>query len=128
MLRVLLPRSLLLGLLVAVMPLSAATNTGEEHAILTVFRERLEAASACELGLYLQDQLVARLYQDQSVSLSLPPGEILVSLKTLGSSVCQSAMPVQEAQRILLKAGSVNHFRIGLGGSGPRLVKISADQ
>jgi hypothetical protein len=128
MLRLLLALSLSLSLSGGVQRLCAAVDTGASHAILIVSSEGLRLASVCELGLYLQDQLVARLYQEQSVSLSWPPGETLASLKPLGSPACQVGMPVPHSQRLLLKAGSINHFRITPGASGPYLTPMSGGQ
>ena len=44
--------------------------------MLIISRERLEVATSCEIGIYLQDQLAARLFQEQSTSFNLPPGNV----------------------------------------------------
>ena len=38
-----------------------ATSHANSYAVLIVSRERLEAATSCEIGLFLHDQLTARL-------------------------------------------------------------------
>ncbi len=61
-----------LSLFAAIAP--GATPTGEDYAVLIISRERLEVSTSCEIGVYIQDQLSARLLQEQSTSFNLPPG------------------------------------------------------
>jgi uncharacterized membrane protein YdfJ with MMPL/SSD domain len=55
----------LLGLFAATSSVNAA---GEDYGVLIISRERLEVATSCEIGVYIQDQLAARLFQEQSTS------------------------------------------------------------
>lgn len=45
----------------------------EDYAVLIISRERLEVPTYCEIGLYIQDQLAGRLFQEQATSFNLPP-------------------------------------------------------
>ena len=54
-----------LSLFSAVPSVNAA---GQDYGVLIISRERLEVATSCEIGVYIQDQLAARLFQEQSTS------------------------------------------------------------
>lgn len=67
----------LLGL--ASLPLWA--NASEDYGVLIISRERLEVPTNCEIGLYVNDQLAGRLFQEQATSFNFPPGQISLRLK-----------------------------------------------
>jgi hypothetical protein len=67
--------------LFAAMP--SANAAGEDYGVLIISRERLEVSTNCEIGVYIQDQLSARLFQEQSTSFNLPPGNVSLRLKLL---------------------------------------------
>ena len=73
-----------LGLFAAIPSVHAA---GEDYGVLIISRERLEVATSCEIGVYIQDQLSARLFQEQSASFNLPPGTVSLRLKLLPGQV-----------------------------------------
>ncbi|MBW1248656.1 hypothetical protein I7860_18370 [Pseudomonas tolaasii] len=109
--------------LVGLMSLSAVApqaSTAEDYAVLIISRERLEVPTTCEIGVYLNDQLADRVFQEQSVSFNLPPGNVSVRLKLLPgqSPGCQPGMLAPPAQNIKLRASSVNKYRIALGQDG----------
>ena len=61
----------------ASVPLAPMTlPTPIDYGVLIVSRERLEVSTPCDIGLYLQGNLTARLYQGQSITLNLPPGKV----------------------------------------------------
>ncbi|MHC9914921.1 hypothetical protein ACQX1T_11870, partial [Corynebacterium diphtheriae] len=43
------------------------------------FQERLEVPTNCEIGLYVNDQLAGRLFQEQSTSFNFPAGPVSLS-------------------------------------------------
>ena len=55
---------------------------GEDYGVLIISRERLEVATSCEIGVYIHDQLAARLFQEQSTSFNLPPGNCVPAPET----------------------------------------------
>ncbi|SDI80459.1 hypothetical protein SAMN05216588_12521 [Pseudomonas flavescens] len=125
---------LLLSLFLA-LPLTALaevqpshTTLGDGYAVLIVSRERLEVASPCEFGIYLQDQLAARLFQGQSVSFNLPPGEVSVRLGMIGADSCQAGITPLDSQRLSLSAGEIRRYRIALSPSGPYLTPAPPSQ
>jgi hypothetical protein len=106
----------LLGLFAAVPPASA----DQDYAVLIISRERLEVPTNCEIGLYIQDQLAGRLFQEQATSFNLPAGNVSLRLKLLPgqSPGCLPGMLAPPAQNITLKAGDVRKLRIAQGPDG----------
>lgn len=104
--------------LFAVLP--QANATGEDYAVLIISRERLEVATSCEIGVYIQDQFVGRLLQEQTTSFNLPHGVVSVRLKLEPGQVkgCEPGMLAPPAQEISLKAGDVVKYRIALSTKG----------
>lgn len=97
------------------------TAQGEGYAVLIVSRERLEVASPCEVALYLQDQLAARLYQGQSVAFNLPPGSVSLRLGLQGPGACGLGIAQLNSQSLQLQAGEVRRYRIAMDRGGLRL-------
>jgi len=109
--------------LVGLMSLSAAApmaSAAEDYAVLIISRERLEVPTNCEIGLYIQDQLAGRLFQEQATSFNLPAGNVSLRLKLLPgqSPGCLPGMLAPPAQNITLKAGDVRKLRIAQGPDG----------
>ncbi len=104
--------------LFAAMP--SAQAAGEDYGVLIISRERLEVATNCEIGVYIHDQLSARLFQEQSTSFNLPPGNISLRLKLLPGQVpgCNPGMLAPGSQNITLRAGDVQKYRIAMTQEG----------
>ena len=100
-----------------------ASAAGENYAVLIISRERLEVSTSCEIGIYLQDQLSARLFQEQSTSFNLPPGNVSIRLKLLPGQTpgCAAGMLTTPEQVIKLNGGDVRKFAIVGGPEGLRL-------
>jgi len=105
----------LFGLLSLFAALPQANATGEDYAVLIISRERLEVPTPCEIGVYINDELAARLLQEQTTSFNLPHGTISIRLKQLPGQVpgCQAGMLAPPAQEISLKAGDVLKYHRG---------------
>lgn len=97
-----------------------AIAADQDYAVLIISRERLEVPTNCEIGLYLNDQLAGRLFQEQATSFNLPAGNLSLRLKLLPtqSPGCQPGMLAPPAQNITLKAGDVRKLRIAQGPDG----------
>ena len=108
--------------LVGLMSLSAAAPqaVADDYAVLIISRERLEVPTTCEIGLYIQDQLAGRLFQEESTSFNLPAGDVSLRLKLLPgqSPGCLPGLLAPPAQNITLKAGDVRKLRIAQGPDG----------
>ncbi|MBK5510124.1 MULTISPECIES: hypothetical protein [unclassified Pseudomonas] len=110
----------LFGFLSLFAALPSANAAGEDYAVLIISRERLEVATSCEIGVYIQDQPVGRLLQEQTISFNLPHGTISVRLKLEPGQVpgCSPGMLAPPAQEITLKAGDVVKYRIATTARG----------
>ncbi|MCE0917280.1 hypothetical protein [Pseudomonas sp. NMI760_13] len=108
----------LLGALAVVPPASAEGNS--DYSVLIISRERLEVATSCEIGIYLNDQLSGRLFQEQATSFNLPPGPVDVRLRLLPGQVpgCAPGVEDQRSTRLTLQAGQINKYRIAMGHNG----------
>jgi len=92
----------------------------QDYSVLIISRERLEVATSCEIGVYIQDQLVGRLFQEDSTSFNLAPGKTSLRLRLLPGQVpgCAPGMDVPPSTIIDLKAGEVRKYRIATGPNG----------
>ncbi|OCR22966.1 hypothetical protein AFK24_21735 [Pseudomonas syringae] len=106
----------ILGLLAA----SPAVQADQDYGVLIISRERLEVGTSCEIGVYIQDQLVGRLFQEQSASFNLPAGDISIRLRSLPGGVfgCDPGMEAQNGTRIKIQAGDILKFRIATNLNG----------
>lgn len=110
--------SLVSFLTLAALPLWA--NADQDYGVLIISRERLEVPTSCEVGVYIDDQLAGRLFQEQALSFNLPAGNVGIRLKLLPGQApgCLPGMLVPPAQQFTLKAGDVSKYRIALGKDG----------
>ncbi|HYQ54527.1 MAG TPA: hypothetical protein VES70_29295 [Pseudomonas sp.] len=111
----------LLGALAAVPPASAEGNS--DYSVLIISRERLEVSTSCEIGIYLNDQLSGRVFQEQSASFNLPPGPVDVRLRLLPGQMpgCAPGIEDQRSTRLTLRGGQINKYRIAMGHNGLEL-------
>lgn len=105
---------------------AADYSRAEGYAVLIISRERLQVSTPCEIGLYLQDELTARLFQGQSASFNLPPGDVSVRLATVGDKTCQAGVNQLDGQRLHLKAGEISRYRISQTNAGFKLIAAPA--
>ncbi len=118
------PRFALLLLALLAAPFNANSEPQMDYGVLIISRDRLEVATPCDIGIYLQNQLVTRLYQGQSASFNLPPGQLSIRMGMLGGTGCIPAFEQIRGEHIELKAGEIRKYRIALGGNGLYLVHI----
>jgi hypothetical protein len=92
----------------------------QDYGVLIISRERLEVATPCEIGIFLQDQLVGRLFQEESVSFNLPAGDQSVRLRVLPSQMpgCSPGIEAQNNTRIHMNSGEIAKYRIASGPNG----------
>ena len=113
--------------LFAAMP--SANAAGEDYGVLIISRERLEVATSCEIGVYIQDQLSARLFQEQSASFNLPPGTVSLRLKLLPGQVvgCSPGLLAPGSQEIKLQSGEIQKYRIAMTQEGMYLKQAALE-
>ena len=118
----------LLGLLglFSQIPLASAAGPSD-YSVMIISRERLEVATSCEIGIYLNDQLAGRLFQEQSTSFNLPAGNVAVRLRLLPGPApgCLNGVENQQSQTFTLKAGQITKYRIATGQTGLYLKQAS---
>lgn len=97
----------------------------QDYGVLIISRERLEVATSCEVGIYLNDQLAGRLFQEDSVSFNLPEGPVDIRLRLLPGRApgCDNGIENQRSQRLTLQNGQINKYRIASGHTGLYLKK-----
>ena len=99
---------------------AAWAQADQDYGVLIISRERLEVATPCEIGIYMQDQLVGRLYQEESRSFNLPAGTITVRLRVLPGQTpgCSPGMEAQNNTSLKINAGDILKYRIATGPNG----------
>ena len=92
----------------------------EDYGVLIISRERLEVATPCEIGIFLQDQMVGRLFQEDSQSFNLPAGDVSIRLRVLPGQApgCSPGIEAQNNTRVHVNAGDVLKYRIASGPNG----------
>lgn len=69
------------------------------YAVLNVSRERVESGTACDVGLYVHDELVGNLQPGASLALNLQPGAVDVRLAPNGpGDACRNGMTILAGQ------------------------------
>lgn len=105
----------------------ASAEGNNDYSVLIISRERLEVATSCEIGVYLNDQLSARLFQEQATSFNLPAGTVDVRLRLLPGQApgCNNGIENQRSTTLNLKAGQINKYRIAMDQNGLNLKRAS---
>ena len=95
-------------------------HADQDYGVLIISRERLEVPTSCEVGVYIDDQLAGRLFQEQTLAFNLPPATVGIRLKLLPGQApgCLPGLLAPPAQNITLKAGDVRKLRIAQGPDG----------
>lgn len=105
-------------------PLASAEGS-QEYSVLIISRERLETSTNCEIGIYLNDQLSGRLFQEQSTSFNLPGGPVDVRLRLLPSQApgCNNGIEKQYQQQLTMVNGQITKYRIISNKNGLSLAR-----
>ncbi len=91
------------------------------YGIVIISRQTLQVGTSCEIGVYVQDQLVTRLFQEDDTSLNLPPGKVSIRLKRLPGQTpgCDSSgITPAKAIEVNLHAGDILKYSIAPGPYG----------
>ena len=71
----------------------------------------VNAPNACDIELYVQNELVARVAPGQSVSIPVPAGEVSLRVAQHGSGYCAGRF-AGNPQSAIIEPGEVRHLRI----------------
>ncbi|BAN47732.1 hypothetical protein [Metapseudomonas resinovorans] len=69
------------------------------------------AANACDIDLYVQNELVAQLAPGESVSIPVRAGEVALRVASSSSGYC-AGQPAGSPQSAIIQPGEVRHLRI----------------
>jgi hypothetical protein len=112
----------LLGMLASPTMVPEALADGPRgYGIVIISRQTIQVSTSCEVGVYVADQLVTRLFQEDDTSLNLPPGKVSIRLKRLPGQTpgCDSSgITPARATVIDLRAGDIVKFSIAPGPYG----------
>lgn len=90
--------------------LQPSDPVAEAPARLIISRDS-KAPNACDVELYLNEQVVATLGPDQHTSLDVPSGQLSLAVALSPSGYCGGTGPTA-AQSILVTPGETRHFDI----------------
>jgi hypothetical protein len=77
-----------------------------------VVRDSGFLGSGCDMGVYIDGALAARLGTGESVGLAVPPGNVVVGVAPVGAALCSGGMNSVRATEASVAAGKVKAFRI----------------
>jgi hypothetical protein len=97
---------------------------GSSPSVLMITRGDTATTSACDVGIYLKNELAARLMAGESVSFNLPPGETTVALRSLGAGYCSTPMASTKSQSLLLTPGEIKQYRVVQSEQGYYLAPV----
>ncbi|MDO7915968.1 hypothetical protein Q6A58_15980 [Pseudomonas aeruginosa] len=90
------------------------------------FPRAVESGTACDIGLYVHDELVGNLQPGASLALNLQPGAVDVRLAPNGpGDACRNGMTILAGQTLTLRAGEIRNLRITLGAGGLYLAPVA---
>ncbi|MBV6872164.1 hypothetical protein [Xanthomonas euvesicatoria] len=90
---------------------------------LVVTRDVGLSGSACDIGIMVDGQDVARLRTGERATFNLPAGEVTLGAKPVGSGLCSIGTDrLRRETGLIIKTGLVRKYRIGLGYSGEPVI------
>ncbi|MCY1278849.1 hypothetical protein D9M68_295130 [compost metagenome] len=112
------PLPLVLGLAPASAEESEQALQSESQALLIVGRARELPLNACDIGLFVENQLAARLAPGDEIDLPVPAGELSLGVAMVGSEYCTQSEPQVRAQSALLQAGETRRYQVAVDDAG----------
>ncbi|MBM7060861.1 hypothetical protein JQX08_09090 [Pseudomonas sp. UL073] len=88
------------------------------QAELVVTRPRELPLNACDVGLFVQNQLAARLHPGDSISIAVPSGELALGVAQVGSAYCAASRQHIRGQSTLVEPGARLHYLIDVDSDG----------
>lgn len=128
------PLKLLAGILafhasfICAQTITSPGAAGGSPSVLMITRGDTATTSACDVGIYLKNELASRLMAGESVSFNLPPGETTVTLRSLGAGYCSAPMASIKSQSLLLAPGEIKQYRVVQSEQGYFLAPVDLYQ
>lgn len=81
------------------------------YGTLTVVRDSGFISSGCDMGIYVDGKLAAKLATKERVVFKIPAGEIILGAGVIGSGICSTAADRRERE-VTLNAGQKKNYRV----------------
>ncbi len=81
------------------------------YGTLTVVRDSGFISSGCDMGIYVDGKLAAKLSTEDRVTFKIPAGEVVLGAGVIGSGLCGTAADRRERE-VTLSAGQNKNYRV----------------
>ncbi|PWY39837.1 hypothetical protein [Pseudomonas sp. RW409] len=81
------------------------------YGTLTVVRDSGFISSGCDMGIYVDGKLVAKLSTKEKATFKIPAGEVVLGAGVIGSGLCGTAADRRERE-VSLNAGQNKKYRV----------------
>lgn len=81
------------------------------YGTLTVVRDSGFISAGCDMGIYVDGKLVAKLATKERATFKIPAGEVILGAGVIGSGLCGTAADRRERE-ITLSAGQIKNYRV----------------
>ncbi|WP_377706681.1 hypothetical protein ACFMKY_26340 [Pseudomonas protegens] len=114
---------LLVGCSTSVVPTDKARQIGADkvysyqatpatpYGTLTVVRDSGFISAGCDMGIYVDGKLVAKLATKEKATFKIPAGEVILGAGVIGSGLCGTAAERRERE-VTLSAGQAKNYRV----------------
>lgn len=88
------------------------------QARINVSRPQAQNENACDVGLYVQNKLIARLAPGDQLEIPVPSGQVAIGVASMGSALCKDEADMIHGQSVLLQPGETRGYRVNGDQSG----------
>ena len=74
--------------------------------------------NACDVGIFLQHRIAARLAPGADTELQVPAGEVTLSAAVVGSDLCLQGNRQIRTQSTVIQAGETRRYRVEVDDGG----------
>lgn len=99
-------------------PLAPAITPSGEQGMLNVSRSATDNTNACDVGLYVQSQMVGKLAPGAAITVPVPTGQISIGVMQVGSQACIKDADVVHSQSALIQPNETKFYKISSDQSG----------
>lgn len=88
------------------------------QARIAVSRPQAQNENACDVGLYVQSKLIARLAPGDKIEIPVPSGPVALGVAAMGSALCTQETDVVHGQSVILQPGETRGYQVNGDQSG----------
>lgn len=115
--------TLFVGCSTSAVPIDKATQVGADkvysyqatpatpYGTLTVVRDSGFISAGCDMGIYVDGKLVAKLATKERATFKVPAGEVILGAGVIGSGLCGTAAGRRERE-ITMSVGQIKNYRV----------------